>query len=235
MNTETEVRLVGGLAFLFVLYSLWMGQVKIQGLPGGYPNPVLALELVKNGADIDAINQAEGGKARAFIRASLFKDFGYIFVYMLLFVFLSLLLSRMNFSWARGAGWIAATCAVVAAVLDLIENRGMLRAIAGEVSDSLASNIRYSSLAKWGFLFIFSLLVGLLLVSRRDLFAIPALFFLLAALLGLSGVIMNLLRPRFYWMFPAAIMSLGIAVSVLAVVFIFWPGKFLNKLPAFVA
>jgi hypothetical protein len=235
MNIETEVRLVGGLAFLFVLYSLWMGQVKIQGLPGGYPNPVLALELVKNGADIDAINQAEGGKARAFIRGSIFKDFGYIFVYTLFFVSFSLLLSRMNFSWAKGAGWIAAACVTVAAVLDLVENRGMLKAIAGDVSDSLANCIRYPSLAKWAFLFIFSLLAGLLLVSRRDLFAIPALFFLVAALLGLSGVIMNLLQPRFYWMFPAALLSLGLAVIFLAITLTFWPEKLLNKSPSFIA
>src|SRR5688572_16054880 len=125
MSLVSEIRLVGCLGFLFIFYSLWMGRLKIQGLPGGYGSPVLALELVKNGADIDAINRAEGGKALAFIRSSLCKDYGYIFVYTFFFVFLSLLLSRMNFSWARRVGWVAAACAVLAAVLDLIENRGM--------------------------------------------------------------------------------------------------------------
>ena len=47
--------------------------------------------------------------------------------------------------------------------MDLIEDRGMLKAIAGEASDSLANSIRYPSLAKWGLLFLFSLIVGLLL------------------------------------------------------------------------
>ena len=51
MAIETEVRIVGALAVLFTVYSLWMGEMIAQGLPDGYRNPVLALELVKNGAD----------------------------------------------------------------------------------------------------------------------------------------------------------------------------------------
>ena len=230
--TETGVRIVGGLAFLFILYSVWMGQMTAKGLPDCYTNPVLALELVKDGADIKKIMAAEEGEARKFVKKSTYKDFGYIFVYALFFVCLSLLLSRMNFSWAGSVGWLAAGCAVLAAILDLIEDRGMLRAIAGGSSDSLANSIRYASLAKWTFLFSFSLLVGLLLIARRDVFVIPAVLFLLTALLGLMGVIFNLLRPSFYWMFPAALFDLGLAVIFLAVAFTFWPGTLLNKFTA---
>jgi hypothetical protein len=234
MTTEIEIRLIGGLAFLFIIYSLWMGQLKVQGLPGGYTSPILALELVKNGADIEAINKAEAGKARAFIRTHILKDYGYILIYTLFFVILSLLVSRMSLSWARPAGWLAATCVVIAAVLDVIENRGMWKAVGGDISDSLANSIRYSSLAKWAFLFIFSLLIGVVLMWGRDLLAIPGFLFLSAALLGLSGVILNLLRPRFYWMFPASIVSWIPAVIFIAVSFTFWPEKLLKKLPTFV-
>jgi len=166
-----------------------------------------------------------------FLRKSTYKDFGYILVYAIFFVALGLLLSRMNFSWARWVGWLAAACAVVAAVLDVIEDLGMLKAIKGQASDSLANSIRYPSLAKWALLFVFSLLVGLLLIARRDVFVIPAVLFLLTALLGLMGVIFNLLRPSFYWMFPAALLDLGLGVIFLAIAFSFWPAKFLNKLP----
>lgn len=233
MSILTEIRLAGGLAFVFILYSLWMGQLKVQGLPGGYTSPILALELVKNGADIEAINKAEAGKAREFIRTHILKDYGYILVYTLFFVILSLLVSRMGLSWARPVGRLAATFVAIAAVLDVIENRGMSKAIAGDVSDSLANSIRYSSLAKWAFLFLFSLLIGVLLMWGRDLFAIPGFLFLAAALLGLSGVTLNLLQPRFYWMFPASILSLGLAVIFIAVSFSFWPEKLLKKLPTF--
>jgi hypothetical protein len=34
ISFETEIRLAGLLAFIFILYSLWMGQLKVQGLPG---------------------------------------------------------------------------------------------------------------------------------------------------------------------------------------------------------
>jgi hypothetical protein len=229
---ETATRIVGGLAFLFILYSLWMGQMTVQGLPDCYSNPVLALELVKNGADIKTIVGPEGGDVQKFLKKSTTKDFGYIVVYAIFFVALGLLLSRMSFSSAGWVGSLAATCAVVAAVLDVIEDLGMLKAIDGEASDSLANSIRYPSLAKWAFLFVFSLLVGLLLIARRDVFVIPAVVFLLAALLGLGGVILNLLRPSFYWMFPAALLDLGLGVIFLAVSLSFWPAKFLNRFPS---
>jgi hypothetical protein len=231
MVMKTEIWIVAVLGFLFILYSVWMGQMCAKGLPDGYSNPVLALELVKDGRDIKKILAAEDGEALKFVRKSTYKDFGYIFVYALFFVCLSLLLSGMDFSWARWTGYLAATCAVVAAVLDVIEDLGMLKAINGQASDSLANSIRYPSLAKWSFLFVFSLLVGLLLVARWDLFVIPAVCFLLAALLGLIGVISNLLQPKFYPAFPAALGLMGLGIIILSVAFIFSPEKLLTKFP----
>lgn len=227
--TDQGIRIVGGLAFLFILYSAWMGQMKAQGLPDGYLNPVLALELVKDGPDIEKIVKAESGKAAKFLKRSTYKDFGFIFVYALSFISLSLLLSQMNLGWMRYIGWLAAACAALAAILDLVEDRGMLRAIAGEASDSLANSIRYPSLAKWGLLFIFALLVGLLLLARRDVFVIPAVFLFVAAILGLCGVLLNLFRPWYYWTFPVAIVSLGIGLLIIAVTLTFWPAKLLTK------
>ena len=84
MTIEGQIRAVGILAFLFILYSLWMGQMKASGLLAGYTSPVLALELAANGAEIDAINRSEGGKATAFIKKQLSKDFGYIVIYVVL-------------------------------------------------------------------------------------------------------------------------------------------------------
>ena len=76
MTIESQIRVVGILALLVILYSLWMGQMKASGLLAGYTNPVLALELAANGAEIDAINRSEGGKATEFIKKQLSKDFG---------------------------------------------------------------------------------------------------------------------------------------------------------------
>lgn len=227
--TEQGVRIVGGVAFLFILYSAWMGQMTAQGLPDGYRNPVLALELVKDKADIEKIMKAESGEAARFLKKSTYKDFGFILIYALSFIALSLLLSQISSGWMKYLGWAAAASAALAAILDLVEDRGMLRAIAGEASDSLANSIRYPSLAKWGLLFVFALLVGILLLARRDFFVIPAVFLFVSALAGLCGVLLNLLRPRYYWTFPVAIVSLGIGFLIIAVIFTFWPTKLLAK------
>ena len=227
--TDQGIRIVGGLAFLFILYSAWMGQMTAQGLPDGYRNPVLALELVKDKADIEKIMKAENGEAAKFLKKSTYKDFGFILVYALSFIALSLLLSQISSGWLKYVGWAAAACGALAAILDLVEDRGMLRAIAGEASDSLANSIRYPSLAKWGLIFIFALLVGILLLTRRNFFVIPAVFLFVAALAGLCGVFLNLFRPRYYGTFPVAIISLGIGFLIIAVTFTFWPTKLLAK------
>jgi hypothetical protein len=158
MTIETQARLVGALAFLFILYSLWMGQMEAQGLPGGYTNPVLALELAGKGADIDAINRSEGGKATEFIEKQVAKDFGYIVVYVVFFSCLALLLAELDSDWTKSLSLAAAGCVVIAGVFDLIENLWMLEAAStpvGTAPNSLANLIRYPSLAKWALLSFF--------------------------------------------------------------------------------
>jgi len=232
MTIESQIRVVGILAFLFILYSLWMGQMKATGLLSGYTNPVLALELAANGAEIDAVNRSEGGKATEFIKKQVSKDFGYIVIYVVFFSCLALLLIELSADWSKYLGWGALVCAVLAGVFDVIENLGMLKATSTPevaATDSLANSIRYPSLAKWALLFIVCLLIGLILSRLGGWLLIPGLAFLIAALLGLSGVIMNLLRPKFYWMFPASIAFLAFAIICIAITFTPWPQKVLNK------
>ena len=232
MTIESQIRVVGILAILFALYSLWMGQMKARDLPAGYTNPVLALELAANGAEINAINSSEGGKASAFIKNQLSKDFGYIVIYVVLFSCVALLLTEVTSDWGKYLGWGAVACAVLAGVFDLIENLGMLKAVstpAGAASDSLANSIRYPSLAKWALLFVFCLLVGLTLSRLSGSLLIPGFAFLIAAVLGLSGVTLNLLRPKAYWMFSAAIVLWGLATLYIAITFTLWPQRVLNN------
>jgi hypothetical protein len=209
-----------------------MGQMEAQGLPGGYTNPVLALELASKGTDIDAINRSEGGKATAFIKKQVGKDFGYIVIYVVFFSCLGLLLAELDSDWTKYLSLAAVGCVVIAGVLDLIENRGMLEAAstpAGTATNSLANLIRYPSLAKWALLFVVSLLVGSTISRRLGWFLIPGSAFLIAALLGLSGVVSNLLSPKSYWMFPASICFLGLGIICIAIVFTFLPAKVLNR------
>ena len=228
MATENAVRIIGILGFVFVLYSLWMGQMSASGLPDCYTNPVLALELVKSGADIDQINRAEGGKAHDFVETNTKKDYAFIVIYVLFRAALGVMLSRTTRVWSRVTGIAAAGSAILGGLLDVVEDRGMLMALKlneDHATNALANSIRFSSLAKWALLFGFALLIGLLLLQRRDIFFIPATLFLLAAALGLTGVLCNLLQPNFYWMFPAAIISMGLASVFVTITFAFWPLK----------
>ena len=232
MTIEGQIRAVGILALLFILYSLWMGQMKATGLLAGYTNPVLALELAANGAEIDAINRSEDGKSTAFIRKQVSKDFGYILIYVVFFSCLTLLLIELGPDWSKNLGWAAVICAVLAGVFDVIENLGMLKATstpAGAATDSLANSIRYPSLAKWALLFVLSLLIGLILARIQGWLVIPGVAFLIAALVGLSGVTFNLLSPKFYWMFPVSIGLLALGIICIAIAFTFWPRKVLNQ------
>ncbi|HEV8427064.1 MAG TPA: hypothetical protein VGQ41_04075 [Pyrinomonadaceae bacterium] len=232
MTIEGQTRVVGVLAVLFILYSLWLGQMEAPGLPAGYTNPVLALELAGNGSEIDAINRFEGGKAAEFIRRQVLKDFGYIGVYVGFFSCLALLFAELVSGGSKYLNLGAMGCAAMAGVFDVIENIGMLKAVstpAGTATDSLANSIRYPSLAKWAFLFVFCLLVGLTLARLRGWLLIPGLAFLIAALLGLSGVTLNLLSPKSYWMFPASVRFLGFGIICVAITFTLWPQRVLSK------
>lgn len=232
MTIEGQTRGVGILAILFILYSLWMGHMKASGLSAGYTSPVLALELAASGAEIDAINRSEGGKASEFIQKQLSKDFGYIVVYIVFFSCLALLLTELISDWSKYLSLGGVLCAVMAGVFDVIENLRMLKAAStpvGAATDSLANSIRYPSLAKWTLLFVFCLLVGLTLARLRGWLLIPGLAFLIAALFGLSGVTLNLLRPKFYWMVPASVGFLGFGMICIAITFTLWPPKVLNQ------
>jgi len=230
MTIEAQIRVVGILALLFIIYSLWMGQMKSSTLPAGYTNPVLALELAASGTDIDAINRAEG--ATAFIKKQLGKDSGYIAIYVVFFSCLAFLFTELISDWSKYLSLAAVVCALLAGVFDVFENRGMHKAVAtpiGSATDSLANSIRYPSLVKWALIFVFCLLIGVILSRLQGWLLIPGLAFLIAALLGLSGVTLNLLRPKFYWMFPMSISMLGVSIICIAIAFTIWPHKVLNK------
>jgi hypothetical protein len=232
MTIETQTRVVGVLAVLFILYSLWMVWVKAPELPEDYANPVLALELAENGSDIDTINSLKDGEAAKFIKEHLPKDFGYIVIYVVFFSCLALLLAELVSNRSRYLALGAVACAVLTGVFDVIENVGMLKAVSttvGTATDSLAIFIRYPSLAKWALLFVFCLLVGITFSRREGWLLIPGLAFLIAGIVGLSGVALNLLRPKSYWMFSASIGFMGLGIICIAVIFTLWPPKVLNK------
>jgi len=239
---ETQLRVIGGMVFLVAGYIAWMGQLKLDGLPGGYTNPVLALELVEKGTHIDQINRAEkkvGEKivtANGFISEQLRKDSGFIILYVLLFSLVAFALTQITHAQWKWAAVIGIACAVTAGILDFIENSGMRKALAlnqGEGTDELADLIRYPSLAKWGLTFIFLILIGLIFVLGRQAGSVHSVgigfLLLIGGLVGLSGVIANLINPQSYVMFPLALLVQAAGFVWMALVFLIRPAIIISK------
>lgn len=236
INIKVQIRLVGALAIVLVLLTIWLGQMNSQQLPGGYQSPVLAMELPRSGADIDAINRADEGKARTFILNHLSKDLVFLFSYTLLFAGLSLVLSQLSASEARWIGVVAAVLAVLTGIFDYLENSRMLAAVAttpGSATDALANSIRFWSLTKWSTLFLVCFSVGLILFTRAGWLLGTGIFFLAAAVIGLTGVALNFIEPKFYWMFPTSTLSMGVAILMIAIQFTLTPQEVLDPFPSY--
>jgi hypothetical protein len=242
LSLETQLRLIGGLVVLLAGYFAWMGQLTLDGLPDGYKNPVLALELVEKGTHIDQINRAQkkvGDQivtANAFISRQLRKDSGFIILYVLLFSLLAFALAQLTRAQWKWAALVGIACAVLAGILDFVENSGMRKALAltqGEGTDELANMIRYPSLAKWALTFIFLVLIGLIFILGRQAGSLHALGFgfllLLGGLVGLSGVIANLCKPQNYVMFPLALLVQAVGFVWLALVFLIRPAAIVSR------
>lgn len=236
INIKHQIRFVGALAIVLAGVSIWLGQMSSQQLPGGYKNPVLAMELPKSGADIDAINRADEGKAREFILVHLSKDVVFLFSYTLLFVGLSFVLLQMSAASAKWIGLAAVALAILTGVFDFLENSRMLEAVGttpGTATDALANSIRFWSLIKWSTLYMFCLSVGLILFTRSGWLLGVGIFFLASAVMGLTGVVFNWIEPKFYLMFPISTLTLGLASLMIAIQFTLAPSEVLDQFPSY--
>ena len=243
LSITTHVRIAGILGLIFIVYLLgWvlidlvkMGKLNFRHLPAGYENPVLALELAQTGAEIEKIKQDSSTSKCGTVTASEFlfdqikRDWALIVIYVLFFSVLALVLWRSTSSGFKLTSGIAVGCAFAAGILDVFENRGMIAALKTTANDSLANSIRYPSLAKWALFYLTCLLIGFFFLWAKDLVATPTfgfgLFFLLAGLVGIVGVVMNLLEPQFNKFFPASFLLFAPGLLWVAISFTFMTKK----------
>jgi hypothetical protein len=234
-RTTMEVRLIGIVAVLFSYWALHMKPIIVNDLPDSYKSPVLALELANKKEDINKIVSIP--EARDFISKQLGQDTFFILLYVLLLGSLGIFVTRLIPGGFR-AGWIATAFVIAAGILDLLENRGMRKAVDSKESatEALVNSIRYPSLGKWGLFYLSVLLIGLLLLWKAKLlfidspsfvssaiFLVCGLSFAVAALLGLSAVVANLIEAKFYPMFPWAQQTMGLGILIVAIVFTLLP------------
>jgi hypothetical protein len=157
----------------------------------GITNPVLAMEVARNVTEVDSILGEAPSPDREVMRLKQFADFAFIGGYAALFVLMSMFLVPQRRAIAISAGVIG----LIAAVLDVIENLGILRVVNTDLShttQAMIDAVRYPSLAKWA---LVSLAMGLLSIllwkTHQTGLRIIAEFDVLAAVLGLYGLYDN--------------------------------------------
>src|SRR5580693_1276120 len=94
----------------------------------GIPDPVLALQMAHDLADVDAVLGEAPSPDREVMRTKQYEDFGFIAGYAGLYIVLSILLAR-SYPRVRSIAVIAAVCGVAAAALDVTENLAILRIV----------------------------------------------------------------------------------------------------------
>ncbi len=157
----------------------------------GISNPILAMEVVRNVGEVDAILSDAPSPDREVMRVKQYGDFGFIGAYSALYVLMAMLLAGQG----RIAAISAAVLGVVAAICDVVENVGILRIVDVDLShttQAMIDAVRYPSLAKWALASIALGMLGVLAMrTRRTGLEIVGALDFLAALLGVVGLFEN--------------------------------------------
>jgi hypothetical protein len=157
----------------------------------GISNPVLAIEVVRNVAEVDAILSDSPSPDREAMRIKQYVDFAFICAYGALFVLMSILLVPQG----RAAAIAAAILGIATAIFDVIENVGILRVVdtpLDRTTQAMIDAIRYPSLVKWTLASLTLALLGILFARGPGIGPrIVGGLNLIAALLDLLGIYDN--------------------------------------------
>jgi hypothetical protein len=157
----------------------------------GISNPVLAMEVVRDAAEVDAVLSDAPSPDREVMRLKQYADFAFVGGYAALYVLMSMMLVQEG----RAIAITAAVLGIVAAICDVIENLGILRIVdvdLAHTTQAMIDAIRYPSLIKWALASLALGLLGVLAwrthqIGLRIVGALDAL----AGLLGLYSLFEN--------------------------------------------
>jgi hypothetical protein len=224
MLTDEALTVVGGLAFVFIFLSLWVGQTAIprDDLPG-FKQAGLALQLSGTKEKIEKIIGPQDSHDRAQLRAGINRDFALILSYASFFVALGLLLSQANTSGAKWLGFASVIVVLGAAAFDMVENYRSLQILSlpnSSITDPLCSALRHVSILKWLFLFLAIVFQAVVLIKLMNWYSLIGLGLIINALAGIAAI-------RFTQLFPYAVPGFGFFVLVLGIVLVAAPQHFL--------
>jgi hypothetical protein len=152
---------------------------------------MLAMEVVRNLAEVDAVLSEAPSPDREAMRIKQYVDFAFIGAYSALLVLMGVLLIPEG----RAMAIAAAILGLATAVFDVIENLAILRVVdtsLDRTTQSMIDAIRYPSLMKWTLASLTLVLLGVLFARRRGMGArIVGGLDAIAGVLGLAGVYDN--------------------------------------------
>lgn len=189
----------------------------------GIPDPVLALQMARDLADVDAVLSEAPSADREVMRTKQYEDFGFIAGYACLYLTLSWLLARAYSRTRRVAYALAIAAALsgtAAAALDVIENFAILRIVdvnLAATTPAMIEAIHRPAMFKWACGFIaLGLLSTYFLWDRRGTAKVVGAIDAAACILGLIALYENALLA-----YAAGLIGLGLAGA--AAVFLLLP------------
>ena len=185
MTPKTQQRIARALAawcLVFLVVLAGRPSFTNASLPvRGVADPVVALQMARDAADVEAIMGDAPSADREVMRVKQYVDFALIAGYLALaLVIAGALVGTRHRRLALVIGGVA----VLAALADVLENLGTLRVVnltLGQLKPVTLDALHLASITKWNLLLSANTLLATITVARRE-WALRA-----AGLLGLSG------------------------------------------------
>jgi hypothetical protein len=178
--------------------------------PRGIASPILAMEMVRNVEEVDAILGESPSPDREVMRLKQYIDFGFIAAYTALFLAARPLVGGT-------AGLVIAIGGAVAGVADVIENIGILRVVnvdLAHTTQGMVDAIRIPSLIKWTLVWIAMALLARFFLMRKGWVAkATGVFDAAAAALGFYGLFDNAFL---------GLANLPMLLGIIGVVILYW-------------
>jgi hypothetical protein len=172
------------LVFLVVLSgrpSFTNASVPVRGVA----DPVVALQMARNAAEVEAIMGEAPSADREVMRIKQYVDFALIAGYLALALMIVAALARTRH---RRLALVMGGVAILAALADVLENLGTLRVVnhtLGQLTPVTLDALRLASLTKWNLLLGANTLLALITIAGRRWYQRAA------GILGLAGAVLT--------------------------------------------
>jgi len=134
----------------------------------GVADPVVALQMARDAADVEAIMGDAPSADREVMRVKQYVDFALIAGYLALALMLAATLARTRH---RRLAFIIGGLAVLAAIADVLENLGTLHVVnltLSQLTPVTLDALHLASLTKWNLLLSANTLLATVTVTRRE-------------------------------------------------------------------